>query len=126
MFLRGFCSRAGLVDKCVRSSTGGRWESLAFRERGGGPRIKGAGRDQVDGPGGGSARPRRVGWSFGMAARTNGSGQIILLKRNDDHWTLEEELAGLQEPTQVGQVLRALATQPIFALSPQVILSRSR
>ena len=41
------------------------------------------------------------------------------LKRNDDHWTLEEELAGRQEPTQVGQALRALAIQPIFALSPQ-------
>jgi hypothetical protein len=24
------------------------------------------------------------------------------LKRNDDHWTLEEELGGRQEPTQVG------------------------
>ncbi len=41
------------------------------------------------------------------------------LKRNDDHWTLEEELAGRQEPTQVGQALQALAIQPIFALSPQ-------
>lgn len=41
------------------------------------------------------------------------------LKRNDGHWTLEEELAGRQEPTQVGQALRALGIQPIFALSPQ-------
>jgi transposase len=41
------------------------------------------------------------------------------LKRNDDHWTLEEELAGHQEPTQVGQALRTLGIQPIFALSPQ-------
>jgi transposase len=41
------------------------------------------------------------------------------LKRNDDHWTLEEELAGRQKPTQVGQALRALGIQPIFALSPQ-------
>ena len=41
------------------------------------------------------------------------------LKRNDDHWTLEEELAGRQEPTQVGQALRTLGIQPIFALSPQ-------
>jgi hypothetical protein len=41
------------------------------------------------------------------------------LKRNDAHWTLEEELAGRQEPTQVGQALRALGIQPIFALSPQ-------
>ena len=41
------------------------------------------------------------------------------LKRNDDHWTLEEELAGRQEPTQVGQALRTLGIQPIFALSAQ-------
>lgn len=41
------------------------------------------------------------------------------LKRNDDHWTLEEELAGRQEPTQVGAALQALGIQPIFALSPQ-------
>jgi len=41
------------------------------------------------------------------------------LKRNDDHWTLEEELAGRQEPTQVGQALRRLGIQPIFALSAQ-------
>jgi transposase len=41
------------------------------------------------------------------------------LKRNDSHWTLEEELAGQQEPTQVGRALRALGIQAIFALSPQ-------
>jgi len=41
------------------------------------------------------------------------------LKRNDGHWTLEEELAGRQEPTQVGQALCALGIQAIFALSPQ-------
>jgi hypothetical protein len=28
------------------------------------------------------------------------------LSRNDDHWTLEEQLAGEQTPTQVGQALR--------------------
>jgi transposase len=41
------------------------------------------------------------------------------LHRNDDHWTLEEQLAGRQESTQVGQALGALGIQPIFALSPQ-------
>jgi len=41
------------------------------------------------------------------------------LKRNDHHWTLEEELAGRQEPTHVGQALDALGIQPIFALSAQ-------
>src|SRR6266566_3994362 len=41
------------------------------------------------------------------------------LKRNDDHWTLAEELRGAQDPTQVGQALQALGIEAIFALSPQ-------
>lgn len=41
------------------------------------------------------------------------------LKRNDASWTLEEELRGKQDPTQVGRALEALGIEPIFALSPQ-------
>lgn len=41
------------------------------------------------------------------------------LKRNDDYWSLEEELAGRQEPTQVGLALEALGIEAIFANSPQ-------
>ena len=41
------------------------------------------------------------------------------LKRNDDWWSLEEELAGAREPTQVGMALRELGIEPIFANSPQ-------
>jgi transposase len=41
------------------------------------------------------------------------------LKRNDDHWSLEEQLAGEQEPTQVGRALKALGIEAIDALSPQ-------
>lgn len=41
------------------------------------------------------------------------------LKRNDAHWSVEEELRGEQEPTQVGWALKALGIEPIFALSPQ-------
>jgi transposase len=41
------------------------------------------------------------------------------LHRNDSHWTLEEQLAGRQEPTQVGWALEALAIRSIAALSPQ-------
>lgn len=41
------------------------------------------------------------------------------LHRNDSHWTLEEQLAGRQEPTQVGGALEALGIRPIAALSPQ-------
>jgi transposase len=42
-----------------------------------------------------------------------------IFRRNDDHWTLEEQLAGQQTPTQVTQALLALGVKPIFALSPQ-------
>jgi hypothetical protein len=41
------------------------------------------------------------------------------LKRNDRYWTLEEELRGEQEPTQVGRALKALEIEVIYALSPQ-------
>ncbi len=41
------------------------------------------------------------------------------LRRNDDSWSLEEQLAGRQRPTQVGQALEDLGIHPIFALSPQ-------
>jgi len=41
------------------------------------------------------------------------------LHRNDNHWSLEEQLAGRQEPTQVGLALEALGIQAIAALSPQ-------
>lgn len=41
------------------------------------------------------------------------------LKRNDDYWSLDEELAGRQEPTQVGLALEALGIEAIFANSPQ-------
>ena len=41
------------------------------------------------------------------------------LHRNDNHWSLEEQLAGRQEPTQVGLALEALGIQSISALSPQ-------
>lgn len=41
------------------------------------------------------------------------------LHRNDDHWSLEEQLAGRQDPTQVGLALEALGIHPIYALSPE-------
>ena len=42
-----------------------------------------------------------------------------IFRRNDDHWSLQEELLGEQRPTQVGQALKELGIEPIFALSPQ-------
>lgn len=42
-----------------------------------------------------------------------------IFRRNDAHWTLEEERRGRQDPTQVGRALEALGIEPIYALSPQ-------
>jgi transposase len=42
-----------------------------------------------------------------------------IFRRNDDHWSLEEQLLGEQTPTQVGLALRELGIEAIFALSPQ-------
>jgi hypothetical protein len=42
-----------------------------------------------------------------------------IFRRNDDHWSLQEQLAGEQTPTQLGQALRALGIETIFAMSPQ-------
>jgi hypothetical protein len=41
------------------------------------------------------------------------------LKRNDHYWSLEEELRGEREPTQVGRALHALGVEVIYALSAQ-------
>ena len=41
------------------------------------------------------------------------------LLRNDDHWSLEEELRGEQDLTHVGYALRGLGITAIAALSPQ-------
>ena len=41
------------------------------------------------------------------------------LKRNDDFWSIEEQLEGRQYPTQVGAALEALEIGAIFANSPQ-------
>ena len=42
-----------------------------------------------------------------------------IFRRNDDHWTVQEQLAEQQTPTQVTQALLAFGIKPIFALSPQ-------
>lgn len=39
--------------------------------------------------------------------------------RNDNHWTVEEELAGRRQPTQFGRALEQLGVTFIAALSPQ-------
>jgi transposase len=42
-----------------------------------------------------------------------------IFQRNDAHWTLAEELAGKQSPTQLGRALEQLGIQQIPAYSPQ-------
>ena len=41
------------------------------------------------------------------------------LKRNDAFWSFEEQLAGRQDPTQVGAALEALGIEQIYAQTPQ-------
>jgi transposase len=41
------------------------------------------------------------------------------LSRNDGYWSIEEQLAGRQNPTQVGSALESLGIEPIFATTPQ-------
>jgi transposase len=41
-----------------------------------------------------------------------------IFQRNDSHWTLAEQLAGKQAPTQLGQALQQLGIQQIPAYSP--------
>ena len=45
--------------------------------------------------------------------------QHSTLQRNDEHWSLEEQLAGKQLPTQVGRALEELGIEVIVARSPQ-------
>jgi transposase len=42
-----------------------------------------------------------------------------IFQRNDSHWTLAEQLAGKQSPTQLGRALDELGIQQIPACSPQ-------
>lgn len=42
-----------------------------------------------------------------------------VFQRNDPHWTLAEQLAGKQSPTQLGRALEELGIQQIPAYSPQ-------
>lgn len=42
-----------------------------------------------------------------------------IFRRNDEGWTVAEELQGYQEPTQVGRAVAALGIEAIYALSPQ-------
>jgi hypothetical protein len=55
---------------------------------------------------------------YGLPLALYGDGTGVLV-RNDDHWTLEEELAGRQNPTHLGRALSDLGIKYIRARSPQ-------
>ena len=57
-------------------------------------------------------RAKGLPWSIYMDQHSS-------LRRNDDYWTLEEELRGEQDPTHVGRALKALGIEVIYALTPQ-------
>jgi transposase len=56
--------------------------------------------------------------TYGLPVAFYGDGTPVMV-RLDDHWTIEEELAGEQTPTHLGRVLRDLGIRYIRARSPQ-------
>jgi transposase len=61
---------------------------------------------------------REIARTVGLpaAAYTDRHGIFV---RNDTHWTVAEELTGVQEPTQVGRVFRVLGIEHIVAKTPE-------
>ena len=60
----------------------------------------------------------RVLSRFGVPVALYGDRNGIFV-RNDDHWTVEEQLAGQRQPTQFGRALQQLGITYIAANSPQ-------
>jgi transposase len=61
---------------------------------------------------------RRMAQSHGLPVQLYGD-RLGVFVRNDDHWSLDEELAGSRKPTHFGQMLEELAIGYIAAQSPQ-------
>ena len=61
---------------------------------------------------------RRLLSDYGVPLAFYGDRNSIFV-RNDDHWTVEEELTGQREPTQFGRALQQLGITYIAANSPQ-------
>jgi hypothetical protein len=55
---------------------------------------------------------------FGVPLSFYGDRHSVFV-RNDDHWTVEEQLAGCRQPTQFGRALQQLGVTYIAAQSPQ-------
>lgn len=61
---------------------------------------------------------RRLATTYGLPCTLYGD-RLGVFVRHDSHWTIEEELAGQQSPTQFGLMLIELATGYVAAHSPQ-------
>ena len=61
---------------------------------------------------------RTMGSRYGLPLAVYGD-RTGILRRNDHYWTIEEELAGRQRPTQAGRILEELHVRYIPAQSPQ-------
>lgn len=61
---------------------------------------------------------RRLLHRFGVPVSFYGDRHSVFV-RNDDHWSVEEQLAGRQQPTQFGRALDQLGVTYIAAHSPQ-------
>jgi hypothetical protein len=61
---------------------------------------------------------RRLCRRFGVPLSFYGDRHGVFV-RNDDHWSVKEQLAGRQEPTQFGRALEQLGVAYIAAHSPQ-------
>jgi len=61
---------------------------------------------------------RRLIDAYGLPTTLYGD-RLSVFVRNDDHWSIEEQLAGEQRPTQFGQMLAELAIGYLPAHSPE-------
>jgi hypothetical protein len=61
---------------------------------------------------------RRLLGRFGVPLSFYGDRHGVFV-RNDDHWSVEEQLAGRRQPTQFGRALQQLGVTYIAAQSPQ-------
>jgi len=61
---------------------------------------------------------REIAGTWGLPAAAYTDRHSIFV-RTDDHWTVAEQLAGQQEPTQVGRAFQALGMEHIVAHSPE-------
>ena len=60
----------------------------------------------------------QLGTQYGLPLALYGD-RLTILVRNDSHWSLDEQLRGVQDPTHFGRMLQALGIGYVAAGSPQ-------